>query len=128
MDGFVYVQTNGAEHNEVIVFGRKADGELKRLNGYPTGGAGSGEPHLPSQSSVVLDGDRLFVTNAGSDDVTQFAVDGEQVQLVDRVASGGSMPRSVAVHGEWVYVLNTGDEPSVARIGGSVVALPEGSD
>jgi len=128
MDGFVYVQTNDAEHNEVVVFGRQADGSLERLSGYLTGGKGSGAPHLPSQSSVVLAGERLFVTNAGSADVTVFAVDGAELQVLDRVASGGSTPRSVAVHGDWVYVLNTGDEPSVARLGGSSVALPEGSD
>ncbi len=114
MDGFVYVQTNDAEHNEVVVFGRKGDGTLERLSGYLTGGKGSGEPHLPSQSSVVLDGGRLFVTNAGSDDVTLFAVEGDRLRLVDRVASGGSTPRSIAVHGSHVYVLNTGSEPNVA--------------
>jgi 6-phosphogluconolactonase len=128
MDGFVYVQTNDAEHNEVVVFGRQADGSLERLSGYLTGGKGSGAPHLPSQSSVVLAGGRLFVTNAGSDDVTVFAVEGDELRVLDRVASGGSTPRSVAVHGDWIYVLNTGDEPSVARLNGAAVALPEGSD
>jgi 6-phosphogluconolactonase len=128
MDGFVYVQTNDADNNEVVVFGRKEDGSLERLSGYLTGGIGSGAPHLPSQSSVVLADGRLFVTNAGSDDVTAFAVDGEELKLLDRVPSGGSTPRSVAVHGDWVYVLNAGDEPNVARLGGSQVVLPEGSD
>lgn len=128
MDGFVYVQTNDAEHNEVVVFGRNGDGTLERLSGYLTGGQGSGAPHLPSQSSVVLAGARVFVTNAGSDDVTAFAVDGEDLRLVDRVRSGGSTPRSVAVHGDSVYVLNTGDQPNVARLGGASIALPEGSD
>jgi 6-phosphogluconolactonase (cycloisomerase 2 family) len=128
MKGFVYVQTNDLDNNEVVVFGRKANGTLERLSGYTTGGKGSGEPHLPSQSSVVLDGDRLFVTNAGSDDVTLFSVEGEELRLVERNASGGSAPRSVAVHGDRVYVLNTGQEPSLARLGGSVVVLPEGSD
>jgi 6-phosphogluconolactonase len=128
MNGFVYVQTNDAEHNEVIVFGRKADGSLERLSSYLTGGRGSGAPHLPSQSSVVLVDGRLFVTNAGSDDVTVFGVDGEQLRVLDRVPSGGSTPRSVAVHADWVYVLNTGDDPNVARLGGPAVALPQGSD
>src|SRR5438477_6220902 len=114
MKGFVYVQTNDLDNNEVVVFGRKANGTLERLSGYTTGGKGSGEPHLPSQSSVVLDGDRLFVTNAESDDLTLFAVAGEQLRLVDRVASGGSAPRSIAVHGAHVYVLNTGPDPNVA--------------
>jgi 6-phosphogluconolactonase (cycloisomerase 2 family) len=128
MDGFVYVQTNDADHNEVVVFGRKEDGSLERLSGHLTGGKGSGAPHLPSQGSVVLADGRLFVTNAGSDDVTVFAVDDDSLKLLDRVPSGGSTPRSVAVHGGRVYVLNTGDEPSVALVGGSPVALPAGSD
>jgi 6-phosphogluconolactonase len=128
MDGFVYVQTNDAEQNEVVVFGRKADGSLERLGSYLTGGNGSGVPHLQSQSSVVLAGGRVFVTNAGSDDVTVFAVDGAELRVVDRVASGGSEPRSVAVHGDQVYVLNAAGVPNVTRLGGDVVLLPEGSD
>jgi len=44
-DGFVYVQTNDADHNEVVVFARRAGGELERCNSYLTGGKGSGEPH-----------------------------------------------------------------------------------
>ena len=112
--GFVYVQTNDADHNEVVVFARRSGGELERLGSHLTGGKGSGEPHLPSQSSVVLDGERLFVTNAGSDEVTVFAATGDELTLLDRVESGGSTPRSVAVHGDRVYVLNTGEEPNVA--------------
>jgi 6-phosphogluconolactonase len=111
--GFVYVQTNDADHNEIVVFARGAGGELERLLSYLTGGKGSGDPHLPSQSSVVLDGERLFVTNAGSDDLSVFTAVGEELDLIDRVKSGGSTPRSVAVHGDRVYVLNTGDEPNV---------------
>src|SRR2546426_7317119 len=112
--GFVYAQTNDADHNEVVVFARRAGGALERLDSYLTKGRGSGEPHLPSQSSVVLDGERLFVTNAGSDDVTVFKAAGDRLALLDRVESGGSTPRSVAVHGDRVYVLNTGEEPNVA--------------
>jgi len=112
-DGFVYVQTNDADHNEVVVFARRAGGELERRNSYFTGGKGSGEPHLPSQSSVLVDDNRLFVTNAGSDDVTVFSIAGDRLEVLDRVASGGSAPRSVAVHAGHVYVLNTGSEPNI---------------
>lgn len=112
-DGFVYVQTNDADHNEVVVFARRAGGELERRNSFLTGGKGSGEPHLPSQSSVLVDGNRLFVTNAGSDDVTAFSIDGDRLEVLDRIASGGSAPRSVAVHTGHVYVLNTGAEPNI---------------
>jgi 6-phosphogluconolactonase len=124
--GFVYVQTNDADHNEVVVFARRSGGELERLSSHPTGGTGSGAPHLPSQSSVVLEGDRLFVTNAGSDDVTVFAVQGEKVVVLDRAASGGSTPRSIAAHADRVYVLNAGGEPNVAGFaleGDRLVAL-----
>jgi 6-phosphogluconolactonase (cycloisomerase 2 family) len=128
MNGFVYVQTNDAEQNEVVVFGRNGERSLERIGGYPTGGKGSGAPHLPSQSSVVLADRRLFVTNAGSGDVTVFAVKGAELSVHDRLASGGSNPRSVAVHGDLVYVLNTAGVPNVSRLGGDVVALPKGSD
>ena len=112
--GFVYVQTNDADSNEAVVFGRRADGMLERLGSYLTGGQGSGQPHLPSQSSVVVDGNHLFVTNAGSADVSVFTLDEDRLVLRDRVRSGGTSPRSIAVHGPHVYVLNTGDEPSVS--------------
>jgi 6-phosphogluconolactonase (cycloisomerase 2 family) len=111
--GFVYVQTNDANVNEVVVYRRTGDGRLDRLGSYLTGGKGSGKPHLPSQSSVVLAGGRLFVTNAGTNDITVFALRDDALDLLDRAPSGGSAPTSVAVHGEHVYVLNTGDEPNV---------------
>jgi 6-phosphogluconolactonase len=113
MSGFVYVQTNEADRNAVVVFARGANGELERLSSYLTGGKGSGEPHLPSQSSVVVDSELLFVTNAGSNDVTVFAIKGAELALLDRVGSGGSAPRSIAVRYGYAYVLNTG-EPNIS--------------
>jgi 6-phosphogluconolactonase (cycloisomerase 2 family) len=106
----VYVQTNAADNNEVIAFRRSEDGTLAALGRYSTGGRGTGEPHLPSQSSVVLsdDGGRLLVVNAGSDELSLFAVEPDGLQLADRVDSGGSKPTSVAVSGALVYVLNNG--------------------
>ena len=93
------------------MFARAEDGSLERPGSHLTGGKGSGAPHLPSQSSVLLDGERLFVTNAGSDDVTLLSVGGE-VERIGITASGGSAPRSIAVDGEHVWVLNTGDKPA----------------
>jgi 6-phosphogluconolactonase (cycloisomerase 2 family) len=137
--GFVYVQTNDAELNEVVVYSRRGDGRLERLGSYLTGGKGSGKPHLPSQASVVLADGRLFVTNAGSGDVTVFAVEGDVLTSLDRVPSGGSTPTSLAVHGPWVYVLNSMDGANVtgfsldgdgrlAALAGSSRALGDGSD
>ena len=112
--GAVYVQTNETE-NTAIAFRRGADGRLERVDAVATGGAGSTVPHLPSQGSVVLSGDgsRLLVTNAGSDDVSVFAVGHDGLELLQTLPSGGGAPRSIAEHGGLVYVLNTGD-PSLA--------------
>ena len=130
----VYVQTNEADGNQVIVFRREPDGSLSELGAYATGGRGDGKPHLTSQGSVVLtrDGSHLLVTNAGSGDLSVFAVRDDGISLVETVATGAA-PKSVAEHDGALYVLNTG-EPSLVgfrldglrRIGD--FELAEGSD
>src|SRR3954447_25325962 len=106
----VYVQTNDATQNEVLAFERRGDGGLAPRGQFATGGRGTGKPHLPSQSSIVLsdDGRQLLVVNAGSDELSLFAVHNDGLRLCDRVASGGATPTSVAVSGNLVYVLNNG--------------------
>ena len=76
MSPAVYVQTNDATGNEVIAFSRSEDGALAPLGRYTTGGRGTGSPHLASAGSVVLsdDGRSLLVVNAGSDELSLFAV------------------------------------------------------
>ncbi len=105
----VYVQTNDAERNEIVAFGRNADGTLEPLGAFATGGTGDGVPHLTSQGSVVLtnDGAHLLVTNAASDDLSLFAVRSRSLELVSRLQTGVA-PKSVAEHEGLVYVLNTG--------------------
>ena len=127
--GGVFVQTNSAERNEVIAFRRGADGSLAAFDTRPTGGAGDGSPHLPSQGSVVLSGDgsRLLVANTGSGDVSLLAVGDAGLALLDTVPSGGKAPKSVAEHNGLVYVLNTGEPCLVGfRLGDS--GLEELSD
>jgi len=111
----VYVQTNDAIGNEVIAFSRAEDGALAPLGRYPTGGRGTGVPHLASAGSVVLsdDGQWLLVVNAGSDELSLFAVQPDGLRLADRAGSGGSTPTSVAARGALVYVLNNGT-PSIS--------------
>lgn len=122
MTAALYVQTNEPDANRVIAFRRDSDGLLTELGAYPTGGAGDGVPHLTSQGSVLLsdDGRHLLVTNAGSGELSVFAVNGEGLELVQTVPSGGGAPKSVAEHDGLVYVLNT-QPPSVAgfRLGGT---------
>src|SRR5213078_1161232 len=98
-NGAVYVQTNDASRNEIVAYGRRADGSLARIGDYETGGRGTGKPHLPSQSSVVLsdDGRHLLVVNAGNDEITLFAVGRDGLRLSDRVPSGGARPTSIAM-------------------------------
>jgi 6-phosphogluconolactonase len=124
----IYVQTNDAERNEVVAFGRAGDGSLSPLGSFETGGRGNGTPHLASQSSLVLSGERLLVANAGSDDVTVFAVEDDGLRLEGRVPSGGFGPTSVAAHGELVYVLNNGSAAIAGfRLGDSGLEAIEGS-
>jgi 6-phosphogluconolactonase len=104
----IYVQTNDAERNEIVVFDRGADGRLTTLGRFATGGRGDGKPHLASQSSVVVSGERLLVTNAGSDELSLFHVTGDGLELAAHVPTGGSHPTSVAVHGDLAYVLDNG--------------------
>ncbi|HEY2125710.1 MAG TPA: beta-propeller fold lactonase family protein [Streptosporangiaceae bacterium] len=110
MSRTVYVQTNDATENEVVTFSGADDGALAPLGRYSTGGRGTGTPHLASAGSVVLsnDGRWLLVVNAGSDELSLFAVEPGGLQLADCAGSGGSKPTSVAVNGALVYVLNNG--------------------
>jgi 6-phosphogluconolactonase len=106
--GAVYAQTNERDRNRLVVFERAADGTLARSGAHETGGAGDGVPHLTSQGSVVLtkDGRHLLVTNAGSGDVSVFAIAESEPSLVQSIATGGA-PKSVAEHDGVVYALNT---------------------
>ena len=126
----IYVQTNDAERNEIVAFDRAAEGTLTTLGVFDTGGRGSGQPHLASQSSIALsdDGTQLLVTNAGSDELSLFAVREHGLELAGRSPTGGSIPTSVAVHGELAYVLNNGS-PGISGFslaGGALTPL-EGS-
>jgi 6-phosphogluconolactonase len=125
----IYVQTNDGERNEIVAFDRAADGSLSARGRFETGGRGSGTPHLASQSSVALSGERLLVTNAGSDELSLFSVEPDGLRLEARVASGGSQPTSVAVAGDLAYVLNNGT-PSIFgfSLAGSGLEPIAGSD
>jgi 6-phosphogluconolactonase len=112
--GAVFVQTN-EERNRVLAFARDADGALSEPAPYETGGRGSMAPHLPSQGSVVLSGDRRFllVANAGSGDVSVFRVDGARLELLGTAPSGADAPRSIAEREGTVFVMTTG-KPGIA--------------
>ena len=73
------------------------------------------------------DGRSLFVVNAGSDDLSVFAVDADGLTLVDRADAGGVRPTSVAVHGGLLYALSTGAGGDAASLHGFSWATTAGS-
>jgi 6-phosphogluconolactonase len=123
----LFTQTNEADGNRVVAFRRDEDGRLSEAVSVATGGRGDGVPHLTSQGSVVLsrDGKTLFVTNAGSGDLSVFSAD-DNPGLVDVVPTGPA-PKSVAEHEGLVYVLNTGDRSLAGFRRADVLAPIDGS-
>ena len=107
--GAVYTMSNAAEGNSVLVFDRDLVGKLTPAGEFDTGGLGTGAG-LGNQGGVIIDPANrwLFVVNAGSHDVSVFAVDEDGLTLVDREPSGGENPISLTYSGNLLYVLNAG--------------------
>lgn len=107
--GAVFTLSNATGGNAVLAFSRAADGSLSPAGSYGTTGNGTGAG-LGSQGAVALSQDRrfLFAVNAGSNSITSFAVNGASLTRIGTVGSGGVLPISVTVHGDFLYVLNAG--------------------
>lgn len=114
--GVVFVQTNQTGGNEIAVYDQAADGTLSAAGTFATGGNGGAalpgteSDRLASQSSLVYENDhkQLIAVNAGSDTVSAFRVEGDQLTLENVLPSGGQFPNSVGVHDDLAYVLNSG--------------------
>jgi 6-phosphogluconolactonase (cycloisomerase 2 family) len=139
--GHVYVNDNTAGTNTIGAFNRHADGSLTPQAGSPflAGGAGTGAG-LADQGAIQItpDGRFLIAVDAGSNQISvlQIHFDGS-LSLVRGgvVSSGGLLPDSVAIHGNLVYVANSGSGGSnytgfrlgfngrLVRIPGSTVTL-----
>jgi 6-phosphogluconolactonase len=129
--GAVYVLSNQPSANSVLVYSRAANGTLTYAATYSTGGkgAGTGADPLGSQGSLTLDGGFLLAVNAGSNDVSLFAIDGSKLTLLDKESSGGQTPVSVTVKGPIAYVLNGGGTPNISgffidALGKHLIPLP----
>ena len=113
--GHVYVNDNTAGTNTIGAFDRHADGTLTPQPGspFPAGGAGTGAG-LASQGATQITPDGRFViaVDAGSNQISVLRIhfDGS-LSLVPGgiVSSGGTLPDSVAIHGNLVYVANAGN-------------------
>jgi 6-phosphogluconolactonase (cycloisomerase 2 family) len=143
--GHVYVNDNTAGTNTIGAFDRHADGTLTAEAGSPfaAGGAGTGAG-LASQGALQIspDGRFLIAADAGSNQISVLRIRGNgALKLVHDgvVASGGTLPVSVAIHGDLVYVANAGNGGSnytgfrlgrngrLEPIAGSAIALADGS-
>ena len=143
--GHVYVNDNTAGTNTIGAFDRHADGTLTPEAGSPfaAGGAGTGAG-LASQGALQVspDGRFLIAADAGSNQVSVLRIRGNgSLKLVHSgvVPSGGVLPVSISIHGDLVYVANSGNGGSnytgfrlrpngrLQPIAGSAVALADGS-
>lgn len=115
--GAVYVMSNAAAGNEVLVFDRAPNGQLTEAGSYSTGGLGTGSA-LSNQGGMTLsrNGRWLFTVNAGSNEVSSFLVLPHGLKLIDTAPSGGETPVSVTVHGNLLYVLNAGGNGSISGL------------
>ena len=107
--GILYTTDNTSAGNHVLVITRTG-GALSVARTYATGGLGLGTANgLGSQGSVLLSPDShwLFVCNAGSGEISVFeTLPGGELQLTDKVSSGGGQPLSLTLNGSLLYVLN----------------------
>jgi hypothetical protein len=132
--GHVYVDDNTARTNTIGAFDRHADGTLTPTPGSPfaAGGAGTGSG-LASQGAIQFSADGRYVlaVDAGSNQVSVLRVNpGGSLSLVPGgvVSSGGTLPDSIAVHGDLVYVANSGNGGSnytgFRLLGGHLFRIP----
>ena len=127
---FRSTETNAASSNEIQIFDAGEGGSLQLTGQVATGGLGT-STGLGNQGAIALsrDGRWLFAVNAGSNDISTFAVTRSGLVLTDKVASGGTRPVSLSVHDNMVYVLNAGGNGNIAGFAlsgyGRLRAIPQ---
>ena len=104
--GAVFAMTNVTAGNRIVAYRRAPSGALTRVDSVPTRGNGIGVD-LDTQGGLRLSADRrfLYAVNAGSDDVTVFAVNGTNLTFLQKV-DAGDLPNSLTLHRNLLYVLN----------------------
>jgi 6-phosphogluconolactonase len=129
-NGAVFTISNDPAGNAVLAFRRGNDGRLQFAGSFLTGGRGSGGG-LGSQGALALseDGRLLFAVDAGSNEISSFAVSGASLRPIGHVSSGGMRPISLTVHDDLLYVLNAGGAGNITGFAvgeeGALVALPD---
>ena len=129
--GAVYTMDNSSSGNNVLMYSRSVDGQISQIGVFSTGGTGTGKG-LGSQGALAIDASNrfLFVVNAGSNDISVFRIGANSLNLVGHTASGGTLPISLTVHDNILYVLNNGgavggsDTIAGFRVGGNGHLMP----
>lgn len=106
----VYLESNAAEQNEILVFKQQRDGRLTLESKTSSGGKGLGAG-LASEGALAIDrkDNLLFAVNAGSNSISSFAIKADgSLELLSTASTGGNVPISVTVHAQFVYVVNSG--------------------
>ena len=114
--GTVYTIDNAMPNNHVLYYNRALDGSLTVGGSVLTKGSGTGSA-LASQGAVVLtsDGRYLIVVDAGSSQISVFSIQYNGVPVLTSITSShGTMPISLTVYNNWVYVLNAGGTGNIA--------------
>jgi 6-phosphogluconolactonase len=108
-DGVVFTMDNATSSNHILAFVRDNDGTLTPAGSFATDGKGTGAG-LGNQGGLIISRRNhwLLAINAGSNEISVFRVWDDQLELTDKVESGGKHPISIALHGRLVYVLNAG--------------------
>ncbi|HTX99478.1 MAG TPA: beta-propeller fold lactonase family protein [Bacteroidota bacterium] len=114
----VYTLSNATAGNSILRYSQGESGALSFRGEFPTGGKGSGGA-LASQGSLIRHGEMFFAVNAGSNEISALRETGGGMRLIGKVASGGSMPVSVTVHGDLLYVLNEGGDGNITGYRGA---------
>ena len=117
--GAVYAMANGTDQNTIVAYGRRADGTLRHIGEFATGGVGAafdgGEGLDPLISAYALERTEnrrfLLAVNAGSESVASLRIEDDfSLSLTDLAPSGGTGPNSIAISGSLVYVSNIDED------------------
>lgn len=105
-EGAAFAMTNRSTGNQIISYRRAATGALSRVGEVSTRGTGIGTD-LDTQGPLQLSADHrfLYATNAGSDNVSVFSVQGTRLKFLEKVYAGDE-PNSLTIHGNLLYVLD----------------------